>query len=346
MKLKSIIFNNRRFNTIRLIFGKTRIGYAFILGLMALWLTACAGVDSKPFETFNELATALSKEDVIKNRATNLGEKEKDFWMSKNSKDAKKISGLFLTFDSDSDFSHGFSFGEHEMPDFIKWGQFQSGILELNQGFIDYTNLLVTLAGGDLIQTEAFNKLTEDLNNNVRDALLAINPPKQGEDGPPEETLAFFATVTGETARNLIEYKRKERLIEVITNNQVKVDNILKYGKGGIFIMAGNVKSFYESYVHRVRKTLPGMSDSERRTEAEAIYAESIVTGSTLNLLKGLAETYDSLSLAHRQLPASLDNDQISFRALAANIIRLRTLNDELRKANEVVEKQRQQAAN
>ncbi len=313
----------------------SRTGIILVFGLLALLATGCATVDPKPFTKFNALAKELSGVDNV---AQTQFQQEKEFWMSKYGTDPKQAAGLFLTIIPDYDYKFSF---KDDVPYFIKWKQFQSGISGLNSGFIRYTELLAELAGGDLIKGEDFKKLAEDLNTNLRDALLALNPPKEGESGPDEKGPALFSTVAAEGARTLIEYKRKEKLIEILTDNQEKVDTILGHAKEGIEIMADNTRVMYEFNSNKVRNSLPSLAINKRQAQSESIYADSLVTATTLDLLKSLANTYDSLSSAHRNLAASLEDDQISLSALSSNISRVVKLYKELAKANEEAEKSR-----
>lgn len=317
----------------------SRIGVILISGLLALWISGCTTVDPKPFTKFNSLAQELSGVDKV---AQTQFQQEKEYWMSNNGENPTKAVGLFLTIIPDYDYE--FSFGKNDVPYFIKWRQFQSGISELNSGFIRYTELLAELAGGDLIKGEDFEKLAKDLNTNLSNALLAINPPKQGESGPDEKGLALFSTVAAEAGKTLIEYKRKEKLIEVITANQSSVDKILGHAKKGIEIMADNVRTRYEFQTSDLKKSLPGLTKKKMKAQSEQIYADSLVAAASLDLLKSLAKTYDSLTSAHRNLAASLDDGQISFSALASNISRVKKLYKELAKANEEAEKSRKLA--
>jgi hypothetical protein len=347
MKRQTLVPSDKELTGMLRYSGRTRIpwvGTLTILMFVAVWLTGCATVDPKPFTEFNTLAQKLSRANDV---AQTHFDAEKNYWMSRNGGDPREVIGLFLSISDDQNndrYVYSYSFKDGQEPVFIKWRRFQSGLSDLNLAFIRYTELLAELAGSDLIKQEDFDKLAKDLNSNVRSALLAINPPNPGEDGPNAEKVGLFSTVAAQAAQAYIQSKRKEYLVTIINDNQSAVEAILAHGKKGISNMAGNVRAVYEFNADNVKGKVAASSPDESRVLAESIYAESLVVATTLDLLNSLSDTYDSLATAHRNLAVGLEDGQFSVSSLAANISRVQKLYKELKEANEEAEKKRKEA--
>jgi outer membrane murein-binding lipoprotein Lpp len=343
---------------------KKALLYVLSVFLIVL-LSGCSTVDPKPFTMFNAVANELTTIDAIVDAHTSTV-KERE--MGKISQDQKATKNLALNFDVDDPFKYEFKFTNEERkekekrknagnhngngdkgidkkePLFIKWQRLDFGLTELNASFIEYTSLLAALADGDLIKTEDFDQLAADLNGNLRNALKSLG------NEPDESKLALFSTAASAGAHAYISNKRKESLIEIINDNQDSVDAFIQHARDAVEILATEIQAenveSYEALIHQWGASSP---PGNKRAIADKIYGNSKITGMTLDMLKSLDKTYQSLAETHKKLAIGLESDQFSVSDLTANIKRLQKLYKDLKEANEMAEKaaaQANQAAN
>lgn len=313
-----------------------------VLAIAALLsLTGCAKTDPNPFTDFNALAQTLSGANEV---AQTHFTAEKDYWMSHNGQDKRQVKGLILEIKSSPDTDRSeytYGFADQPEPVFIKWKIFQSGLSDLNLAFIQYTELLAKLADGDLVKQDDFDKMAKDLNNNLFNAMVAINPPQSGESGPDAGQLGFFSLAASQAVGAYIKSKRKEYLVTIINGNQRKVEEILTHCNAGIRLMADNVRTVYDFNSEKLKIEIIESSPNELHKLAEKIYADGLVTATTLDLLNALSNTYDSLAIAHQNLATGINSGQLSINTLKANISRVQNLYKELKEANIEAEKKR-----
>lgn len=306
---------------------------SIILMLFIGSFSGCAAtVNQKPFTAFSEMASKVTEIDgIIASHYEATKKREFDAIV----KDKRKIRDLSLRFSVQDPYYHDFKFPKDHEPLFIKLERFQTGLSELNASFIQYTRLLSQLASGDLIKTEDFNTLAESLNTNARNAMKTLNISVGTGD------LALFSTLAAESARLYIIEKRKQYLIDVISDNQASVKRILDHAREAVKIVAIEVQSEYDLSNRDFLDELVEANAAEDKKLATQIYDKSVVTGTTLDVLKAIDETYRVLITEHEDLETALKGGQFSIGELAANIQRLEKLYDKLKKANEEAAKEK-----
>ncbi len=337
----------------------------FLIFIFSVFLTvclsACSTVGPKAFTKFNTAANGITAIDAALHSHTLMVKKRE---MEEISKDQKATNNLALNFDVDDPFKYEFKFTTEERkenekrktsgnqnvngtvvidkkePLFIKWQRLDSGLSELNASFIQYTSLLVALADCELIKAEDFDKLATDLNGNLSSALISLGAKLDASK------LALFSTAASTAAHKYISYKRKKYLIDIINDNQKSVDAFIEHARNAVEILAVEIQAenlcCHKSLIEQWRtSSTPG----NKRAIADKIYANSKITGMTLDMLKSLDKTYKSLAITHKKLATSIESGQFSADGLIANIKRLQKLYKDLQKANEEVDKAAAQAA-
>ncbi len=303
----------------------------FVLGVFLIVLvSACANVDPMPFAKFNTVAKGITAIDTaIDSHVSDV--KERDMVDISNKKDAIII--LALSLDPDDPFKCGYKYeGLVKEPQFIKLQRFDSYFTELNSAFIEYTSLLETLSGGDLIKTEDFDKLATDLNDNLRSALKSV-----GNEADASR-LAMFSTIASTAAHAYISNKRKEYLIDILDDNQETVDGIIIHARNAVQIMRDEIWNEYLDTKRALGKK-HAASENKRLIADEAL-ANSDKTMAVFAMLKALDATYDSLGKTHRRLYTGLQSNKLpSFSDLRSAIKNLQKRHKDLKKANEKADK-------
>ena len=303
-----------------------RTGPLIILFLIGTLPGCTTAINQKPFTAFNEMASRVTEIDgIIASHYEATKKREFDAIV----KEKKKIRYLSLAFNDQDPYYHDFKFPENTEPLFIKLERFQAGLSELNANFIRYTQFLSQLASGDLIKTEDFNTLAESLNTNTRNAMKTLNVSADPQD------LALFSTLAAESARLYISHKRKQYLIDIISNNHASVKGVLKHAREAVKSIALDICAEYQVSDRAFLNKLADSSPTDNEKLATFNYNRSLATGTTLDVLKAIDETYGVLAKKHKELETALKTGQFSIGELAANIERLEKLYDKLKKANE-----------
>ncbi len=312
--------------------------FIFVLGIfLTVLVSACANVDPKPFTKFNTAANGIRAIDTAVDSHVSSA-KERD--MNRISNNLNEINNLALEFDSrdpaDDEydpFGYKYKFTHtDEEPIFIKLQRLDSGLTELNSSFIEYTSLLAALADGDLIKTEDFDQLSEDLNNNLNSALKSLDM------GVDASGLALFSTIAGTAAHAYISNKRKGYLIDILEDNQKDVDGFIGHAQNAIQIMRDEIIAEYESSRQDLVRKYP--SSANKRLIANKYLANSEKTAAALEMFKALNNTYDALAITHKKLHTGLKNDKMpSFSDLRGIIKNVQKRYKDLKKANEEADK-------
>ena len=304
----------------------------FFCIFLTIWLCACSTVDPKPFIKFNTAANEITAIDAAVDSHTLTVRTQEMTDISSNPRATRNLS---LNFDDDDPFKYSFKFTAEEglEPLFVKWKRLDSGLTELNLAFIEYTSLLASLADVELIKTEDFDQLAADLNGNARSALASLGKKVDGDQ------LALFSAAASTAAHAYISNKRKEYLKDVITKNQDLVDEYIEFARETVRSLADDIKVPYQDTNRSLLEQWSNSGPGQKRAIAEKIYANSEVTGITLDMLRSIDKTYESLAETHKKLAAGLANGHFSVNDLILNVKRLQKLYKDLNKANEAAEK-------
>jgi hypothetical protein len=302
------------------------VGPLIILFLIGTLPGCTTTIEQKPFTAFNEMASRVTEIDgIIAGHYEATKKREFDAIV----KDKRKISYLSLAFSDQDPYYHNFKFPENTEPLFIKLERFKAGLSELNSSFIRYTQFLSQLSSGDLIKTEDFETLAESLNTNTRNAMKTLNISADTQD------LSLFSTLAAESARQYISHKRKRYLIDIISNNHASVEGVLQHAREAVKSIAVDIRAEYTVSNRAFLNKLASSRATDNKKLATFNYKRSVATGTTLDVLKAVDETYGVLTKKHKELETALKTGQFSIGELAANIERLEKLYDKLQKANE-----------
>ncbi len=304
-----------------------------VLGVfLAVCLSACSTVDQRPFVKFNTVANEITAIDTaVDSHISIVKERE----MEQISNDLNAINNLGLEFDENKPFEYRYKYtiaAKDKEPLFIKLRRFDSGLTELNASFIEYTRLLVKLADSELIETEDFDQLATDLNNNLSSALKSFGKEQDAS------RLAMFSTIASTAAHAYISNKRKEHLIDILNANQGSVDGFIEHAQEAILVLRDGLIDEYDSSRRALGKQYNTSND--KRLIANKVLANSEETAATLEMFDALNKTYRSLAETHKKLAIGLKNGlPPSFSDLSAHIRDVQKRYANLKKANEETDK-------
>jgi hypothetical protein len=222
-----------------------------LLTALLLITPGCSSTDPTPFQSFSTSLQDLAKgveaqadQDYTSTRAR---------FVEDASSGKIELTELQLSFDTAD--TYGFSYAEGE-PLFIKVYRFQDGIGKLNQALQGYADLLVELAGGDLIPQETFEQLTRDLNANAAAAAKTLGMDTSGQD------LGLISTAAVEIFRGMVEHKRRKSLADAIATNQERIELYAGKMSEAIALLAAGVR---QDYTRQYMKIALAAADSPDR---------------------------------------------------------------------------------
>ncbi len=294
------------------------------ISVLVLSVTGCASVDPKPFVKFNS---------VVKEAATGI-----DSAMSVNYDWTRSAFVESFSNDPSSTFSQlviqvgdKYSWRVDKPPIYLDIKRTRSTLCDLNNAFTEYADLLVKLSGGELIKTDRFDQLAEDLNKNASDAARALNVSATSAE------LSLFSTAASEAARRYIENKRQGDLIDALRKNQ---ENVQKYSNlciELIHITRGNMKAYYVEKYEPIRKAWNAAPGEKRQKQTEAMLALNEQFTNALGVLQEVEVTYRAIPKAHADLSKAMKDsksDLGGIQQLYSSGLRLQRRYTDLKKAN------------
>ena len=278
-----------------------------IITLVLLTLMGCNSIQHQPFADFNTAAVQLAGVDApLATHAKELRDSE----MRSQALNPDFITSLTLEFDAVNAYAYHFTQTENE-PLFIKFYRLQTGLKELNNVFIDYTALLVKLAGNDINDKQSFDQLALALNENSSKALAALNVKVDANK------LGIFSKLATHLVYKQINGKRKDYLQQIIQANQTSVDEFVASAQSALSIVAREIQA---EYLLILRQKFKQLAKDKSSNTAEDIFTFSNQTAKTLDVLQAFDKTYGAFSATHKSLINSLENKSMSISDLMVKI--------------------------
>ncbi|MFX0194476.1 MAG: hypothetical protein ACFFCW_00015 [Candidatus Hodarchaeota archaeon] len=289
----------------RRIYSYTSCNYAALLiaFLLAAYVSGCTSVstDPRPFEkyrdAFSEVQSAADTVLTVDYKWT-----YERFLQRAREGDPSAIQNLILAFPEENYYL--WNLPSEEL--FIKVKRTQEAFKSLNAAFAAYTSLLAQLASGSLVDVKTFDGLAKELNDNSLSASRALKLEA------PEKAVAIFSIAATEAARLYIEKKRRDYLINIITENQKGVDLFAEQATNLVRLVAIDIKAEYNNQI----KPLVGRwgratGDSRVKVLEELIELNSEIT-TLLETLRSLEQSYTVFARKHRELGEVLSSDTVS----------------------------------
>jgi hypothetical protein len=273
--------------------------------LLALFIAGCASLsvstDPGPFEKYRDAFSQVqSSADAV--LAVDYKWTYERFLQRAREGDPSTMQNLILAFPEEDYYL--WDLPSEEL--FIKVKRTQQAFKSLNVAFAAYTSLLAQLASGSLVDLKTFDRLAKELNDNSLSAATALRVQA------PEKAVAIFSIAATEAARLYIEKKRKDYLIDIITDNQKGVDLFAGHATKVVKLVAIDIKAEYNNQI----KPLVGRwgratGDTRVKIVEELIELNSEVTR-LLETLRSLEQSYTLFARKHRELGEALSSDTVS----------------------------------
>lgn len=207
----------------------------------------------------------------------------------------------------------------------------------VNQGFIDYAELLRGLATDDVATPEALDALAYELNTNATD--LAAVLTALGVDVPAafDDRAAFVSATAVEAFRVHVRERRRETLARALEANQSAVSAWIDVAHQALEGVRDGVQATYTSRKRTLLVELTEGSAARKRRAAEDLADLQAALVHTTRTLAELRDGYTSMAAAHAELVTALTSERPVLTAIAElyrRAKRVATLETELRAAS------------
>lgn len=301
--------------------------------VLLLTLTACAGVDPKPFAEFHGALVGV-RADADRAIQFNADWTRERFVQtvvdaSRDPEGADAIADLVLGTAADDPLTA-------DVPRsalYLEVRGFREGVYQLNSAFVQYAELLVQFSTATLIPRDRFEARARDLNANAGAALEAL-----GVSEVEDRERAVFSIIVSEGFRLGLEAKRKRDLERTLRESHAAVEAYAAKGQEAVVLVA---RHFTHEYGERIpphtAQLFPGSgaSDSARAWAAKEILGLNERYLDQLAVLKSLHRAYGRLPLVHGELLRAVeggDFDLSTITGLVEEGRRLHALARELEK--------------
>lgn len=304
---------------------RTFVYLRILILLLSLGLLAgCATVNQKPFAKYSS-AVLEAQSGIDAAMSVNYNWTRSGFIEGFSSNTNSKFSQIMIQPDEE-----GYGWKLAANPLYLQIKETRSGLAELNEAFANYADLLAKLAGDDLVSTDTFDQLAENLNENTRDAAKALSfeAPSQG--------FSLFSTAASEAARLYIENRRLKYLKEAIEENQANVDEYSEQCVSLLHTIRGSIKTYYVERVEPVKHAWNGSTGEKRQKNTEVMLNLNEQYADTMRVLQELETTYSELPKAHADLAKAIEKPKFNLNGiqkLYASGKRLQKLYSQLEKA-------------
>lgn len=226
-----------------------------------------------------------------------------------------------------------FAWQMNTVPLFMISPQFRSGVYTLNSTLIAYSELLAALAGSDIITQSEFDDMAKDLNASLKSAATTL----QLKD--PENVIGIISVGASRAAYSYIDHKRKNKLQDILIENQPLISKISDKLQDAIRIAALNLRQNYDENSIKLASQLkpnPSVGIENRKQAVIKLIElnENFLTN--LRILEALYNTYRSLPKAHAELLIAIERpeyDLAAVRGLYENGKHMHSLYKELQEA-------------
>lgn len=194
----------------------------------------------------------------------------------------------------------------------------RSKLGKLNTLVQDYAGILKLLAGNtdDTPNVDA-EKLASDLKTNAESVASSLALDVQIPDG------LFFGF--GQLAKELVERKRQNLLIDLIRESQAEIELFAEAGENIAMLSAFGISAEYQTKFSAQTAQVNSMSESQQRKLIESLLTLNDETIRQIGTLKMLHDAYQSLPGAHRDLATAVEDGR------SLSITELLTIADSLK---------------
>lgn len=260
-----------------------------VLALAVLAAAGCASISAESSSAFSAFsASTLQLRDGADASLGVVQERIRDRYVAEASAgDVAKIESLLLG-PSPGD---PFGWSNERAPLFLQTARFRDGVRRLNSVLVGYAGVLEQMGSPALVSPQTFDQLATDLNGNLKTALGSMGVP-----APPNRELAIFSTVASGSFKAYVQHKQRTTLLKALQENQPAIEDVAQQGAAAVRITALAYRNEYDLASQKLaqKKAIRELAELDDRFIKE-------MAG-----LRTLAQSYQTLPAAHRELAAGL----------------------------------------
>lgn len=225
--------------------------------------------------------------------------------------------------------------GVATQPTFYKLQEVRITLLALNDATQKYLGVLATLAGSDLVNPATFDALAKDADA----SLNSVN--KQLEAQVPGAAIHVFSVSGAEIARLIIEHKRHEALVKVLTDSQAGIEGYCERCIRLLAILDQSLATDYSAKADGLEGAFSAIPKANRANDPKARAAvEQLLQLNSdylalVHSLQSAKKIYEALPRGHGELLKSVQKQPTGFEAIKGIYeegMHLKSIYDELNK--------------
>jgi hypothetical protein len=266
------------------------LGAAFTV----LTYAGCAKVNPKPFDQFSQSTQALRDGADTALKINEEANRER-FILTTAEKSltpdgADAITNLQLGVEQDDPFA----WRMEQTPLFMESQKFRVGIYVLNTALVQYSELLKELASPELLSTERFDNMAQNLNSNLASAGKSLKITDNDKE------MAIFSVAATEILKSYLESQRKEALIKALKKNQENIENVSQKMTSAIITATTNLNKNYIDTSSRLMVDLANSNEKNLEIKKQRIISFLDVNQQYINRLAVLRSLHDSYATLPR----------------------------------------------
>jgi len=287
---------------------------AVLLPILLMLLSACTPpLDTQPFTEFSQSVRelrdgtdAVLKENATASRERILNGAEQGL----NSDDPEEV--LNTLNDLTIEFQEGDYFGwsNAKLP-YMAAERFRSNVLEVNDLFVDYADLLVELAGTAPLSESSLDSMAASINSEAQ--RLA------GQFDVEDASKASGIIATGATAlfREFIRSKKRKHLQAALEHNQDTVASYAELMSEACEIAALDLRQSYlakkDSYTDAI---MDNIGKASLRARIEDLLNFNVAFTERMSALRDIYDNYKLAPPAHHDLIGTLDSNKNTIQSI------------------------------
>jgi hypothetical protein len=313
---------------------KNRVCLLAITAGLAILLAGCATVDPHPFQQYaaavKEAGDGLDKvlvQDIDWSRDKYI----------ENVLDGSVNLAHTAILDRKSAFTVSFpeSGGVTVKPTFYQLQDARVTLLNLNEATEKYINLLGTLAGSTTLNPKTFDAMAKETDASLNSIIKKLDAQVPGN------AVHLFSVGSAEIARLIIEDKRRDALVKVLTESQAGIDDYCLRCLKLLMILDESLATDYSAKAMVLEGNFSKISlekravDPKARSAVEHLLQLNSDYLALVHALKSAKNIYDALPQGHRELLKSVQKQPTGFEAIKSLYEegkRLKSIYDELNK--------------
>jgi hypothetical protein len=220
-------------------------------------------------------------------------------------------------------------------PTFYQLQDARVTLLNLNEATEKYIKLLGSLAGSDTLNPKTFDAMAKETDASLNSIIKKLDAQVPGN------AVHLFSVGSAEIARLIIENKRHDALVKVLTESQASIDDYCHKCLTLLMILDESLATDYSAKAMVLEGNFSKISLEKRAVDPKARSAvEHLLQLNSdylvlVQALKSAKNIYEALPQGHRELLKSVQKQPTGFEAIKSLYEegkRLKSIYDELNK--------------